>query len=211
MRDCALFREHLRKDHNTQIGSLADDIEVFRRPVISPYGECNLCLAKTSNIKRHVSRHLRQIALFAIPRADYSTGDDAGDKSTQAIHYSAASMSTSSWSDAESSVFLGGESPDSEMPNEPISPSTFEASEEPPPTTNDSDWEGVGTYGVLHARDGRSDAPPDSLPKVVQDDPHVSAQHIGQCSIQSTLLKHSILACSSSNRTNDARQSDQGS
>jgi hypothetical protein len=38
-----------------------------------------------SNPKRHVSRHLRQIALFSLPRADYCSGDDEGDESAQAM------------------------------------------------------------------------------------------------------------------------------
>ena len=161
-RDQAQFRDHLRREHNTNISSSAEDIEVFQRPVISPHGECNLCLAKTSNVKRHVSRHLRQIALFAIPRADYSTGDDAGDESTQAMHYSTAGTTRSSGD--SSSLYLGAtsaESSDADAPDDDIST----IPKEPPETTKDSHWEEIRPYGVLDARDGRSEAPPETLPK----------------------------------------------
>ncbi|KAK0633922.1 hypothetical protein B0T14DRAFT_83896 [Immersiella caudata] len=168
VRDHAQFREHLRKEHNTDIGRSAEDIDVFQRPIVSPYGECNLCPAKTSNIKRHLSRHLRQIALFAIPRADYSTGDDAGDESTQAMHYSAATTSASS--DAESSSASGATSvelPEAELLDEGLS----EVPMETLPNTRDSYWETILRYGVQDARDGRSEAPPATLPKFAKPEP----------------------------------------
>lgn len=53
--------------------SLLDD---FRRPTQAPGGKCNLCKQKTSSLKRHIARHLEQMALFSIPRADYTNGDE---------------------------------------------------------------------------------------------------------------------------------------
>lgn len=54
-------------------------LDAFRRPVQSLDGLCNLCFRETKNLKSHLSRHLQQVALFAVPRADYSVDDETLD------------------------------------------------------------------------------------------------------------------------------------
>lgn len=163
------FREHLRIDHNLALGGSAEELQLFQRPVKSPYGNCNLCFTRTSNTKRHVSRHLRQIALFALPRADYYAGEDEGDERTQAMHYSAAVSSTSSETDSSQSL-IGPDVDqlDASMP-EP-NPDAIDTLTEPPLTAEPSSWDNIQTYGVLHAREGRSDQPPDALPNFREPD-----------------------------------------
>ena len=165
------FREHLSKDHALILGISEDELLAFQRPIKSPYGSCNLCLAGTSNMKRHVSRHLRQIALFALPRADYYMGDDDGDTSTQAMQYSGATSSTPSSSDTGSIPPLSRRS-SLGPPDVPLFDLSINLAEEPsaPPATEElSSWEDIQTYGVLAAREDRSEQPPDSLPKFISE------------------------------------------
>ncbi|KAN0073177.1 hypothetical protein V8E54_008397 [Elaphomyces granulatus] len=77
------FEIHLKQDHGIQLNNSSAGIDGFRRPSQSVGGLCNLCFRYTKNLKSHVSRHLHQVALFAVPRADYSAGDEElnGDQS----------------------------------------------------------------------------------------------------------------------------------
>jgi hypothetical protein len=172
------FREHLSKDHALILGSSEDELLAFQRPIKSPYGNCNLCLAGTSNVKRHVSRHLRQFALFALPRADYYMGDEDGDTSTQAMQYSGASSSTPSFSDTDSVPRLARWN-SLDPPGVLLFGPSINIEEEPsaPPATEElSSWEDIQTYGVLAAREDRSEQPPDSLPKFISEP--APTQHI---------------------------------
>jgi len=47
---------------------------VFRYSVSSMKGICNLCMRESTNLKNHVSRHLQQMALFALPRVNEIAG-----------------------------------------------------------------------------------------------------------------------------------------
>ncbi|KAK7537297.1 uncharacterized protein J3D65DRAFT_374991 [Phyllosticta citribraziliensis] len=73
-RDQTAFQSHMRDEHN------ADQVQPellarFRRPVKSQGGKCNLCSREARDLKRHVARHLEQLALFSIPRSDFDEGD----------------------------------------------------------------------------------------------------------------------------------------
>jgi hypothetical protein len=70
------FEIHLKQDHSIQLNNPSPALDVFRRPSQSAGGLCNLCFQHTKNLKSHVSRHLHQIALFAVPRAHYSVDDE---------------------------------------------------------------------------------------------------------------------------------------
>jgi len=130
-----------------------DEIRAFTRPMRSARSNCNLCFGETSNSKRHVSRHLRQIALFSLPRADYFTGDDEGDGSAQAMRSDKsdrqANSSSSGTSSQESQSIVATDS-EGEVLTE----------QDEVPDTAPSFWDEVSTYGVISARGGRSEAPP---------------------------------------------------
>ncbi|KAI9769209.1 MAG: hypothetical protein M1840_004338 [Geoglossum simile] len=65
------FLEHMELAHDTTFNaSHRSLLSMFRRPSRSLTGTCNLCLRPSSNLKSHISRHLEQIALFALPRAN---------------------------------------------------------------------------------------------------------------------------------------------
>ncbi|KAF2672436.1 hypothetical protein BT63DRAFT_452943 [Microthyrium microscopicum] len=70
------FEIHLKDDHCIDLQSSPELLQIFRRPSQCPGGICNLCYQRTKNMKTHISRHLQQLSLFAIPRADYSAGDE---------------------------------------------------------------------------------------------------------------------------------------
>lgn len=67
---------HMKQGHDITLDVSSMPMDIFRRPTRSPGGICNLCFRQTKNLKGHVSRHLQQVALFAVPRADYSDDDD---------------------------------------------------------------------------------------------------------------------------------------
>ncbi|KAK7541346.1 hypothetical protein JOL62DRAFT_271174 [Phyllosticta paracitricarpa] len=78
-RDQTAFQAHMRDEHN------ADSVQPellarFRRPIKSPGGKCNLCSHESRDLKRHVARHLEQLAFFSIPRSDFEEGDGSASR-----------------------------------------------------------------------------------------------------------------------------------
>lgn len=67
--------KYMKYSHDITLNA-SSPLEIFRRPPRPSGGTCNLCFRQTKNLKNHVSRHLQQVALFAIPRADYSADDE---------------------------------------------------------------------------------------------------------------------------------------
>lgn len=73
------FFAHMKESHEMDLRESRNIqlmLQNFRLPTASSGGRCNLCGAMTASFKAHVSRHLEQIALFAIPREDYPSDDD---------------------------------------------------------------------------------------------------------------------------------------
>lgn len=99
------FKDHMQREHDISLKDLTNSaaMNMFRRPVSSSEGICNLCFREepVKNMKSHVSKHLEQVALFAIPRAEYGEDDvDSGEnQSCQAQHNLEESMSQDDWSD----------------------------------------------------------------------------------------------------------------
>jgi hypothetical protein len=81
------FIAHMEKDHQTAFdkGQLSLLRSMFQRPLRNPEGNCNLCLRSCANLKSHVGRHLEQIALFALPRTNETTGSEATQLDSQQI------------------------------------------------------------------------------------------------------------------------------
>lgn len=73
------FFLHMRQDHDTTLDMTRSPnlLDVFVRPSSARGGICNLCCSSTTNLRLHVSRHLEQVALFALPRSDYSADDES--------------------------------------------------------------------------------------------------------------------------------------
>ncbi|KAM7215295.1 hypothetical protein V8F06_009346 [Rhypophila decipiens] len=150
-------------------------------------------------MKRHVSRHLRQIAVFPLPRADYYTEDDEDDEwdqSSRAIGYSAGQSipDSSKAFGAFSSLSSRGNVPHSngsaishssrlqsaigvareEEYLSRLDPESAGDSNNIPPDSEPLSWDQIGAYGVINARDGRSEHPPNMLPRF---DPHDQTHH----------------------------------
>ncbi|KAF1954595.1 hypothetical protein CC80DRAFT_536757 [Byssothecium circinans] len=100
------FREHMKTAHNTALQIQHSEAlqNIFQRPTHSMKGNCNLCMRHTTKLKLHISRHLEQLALFAIPRADYLADDDADDADSNAANRNVGDSveKQTSVSDAES-------------------------------------------------------------------------------------------------------------
>ena len=158
-----LFLRHLSHEHNFAVEPLAEDLQVFQRSVQLSHGSCNLCHSPTGNMKRHVSRHLRQISLFSIPRGDYQSPEDDDGDSARAIQCRTATSSSSS-SDKSSRAFLQVSEVDEDGDRESLlNLGLSESAREPVPTIGTVSWENVQTYGVLDARQGISDQPPEAF------------------------------------------------
>jgi hypothetical protein len=78
------FIRHMREGHGTSFTNTQLDgvTSIFRIPSEKPAGVCNLCFRYSTNLKSHVSRHLKRIALFALPstrdESDYTSSDVQG-------------------------------------------------------------------------------------------------------------------------------------
>lgn len=78
------FQNHMQREHDISPAELSNPaaMNIFRHPSSLSGDYCNLCFRAepVRNMKSHVSKHLEQISLFAIPRAEYGKDDvDAGD------------------------------------------------------------------------------------------------------------------------------------
>lgn len=83
------FLKHMQADHNTTFdeGQFAPIHDMFRRPSRSIEGTCNLCMRDSKKLKSHVSRHLQEIALFALPRVSETAESDKAEHDTRSSRY----------------------------------------------------------------------------------------------------------------------------
>lgn len=72
----------MKSSHNTTFDASKSSLlsSMFSCPSQSSVGTCNLCLRPTTTLKNHVSRHLEQVALFALPRVHEALGDEAANE-----------------------------------------------------------------------------------------------------------------------------------
>jgi hypothetical protein len=143
-----------------------DELRLFQRANRSLQGACNLCGAYTSNLKKHVSRHLRQIALFAIPRADYRAGDEF-DGSAQAMQSNESRLSSNTSSAGTDTQQK--KAADATIATEAAMDTFAKPQPSEPLAVGLSFWEDVTTYGVVDARAGRADLPPRGLQRGEQE------------------------------------------
>lgn len=83
------FLSHMKFDHGqkfdeAQFSALKD---MFRRPSRSIEGTCNLCQRHSTKLKSHLSRHLQQVALFALPRVNETVGSGKAERDTRSSRY----------------------------------------------------------------------------------------------------------------------------
>lgn len=72
------FLTHMKHHHGTNfdLGQLSLLKDMFRQPSRAIEGQCNLCMRHSAKLRSHVSRHLQQIALFALPRFNETAGSE---------------------------------------------------------------------------------------------------------------------------------------
>ncbi|KAF8246379.1 hypothetical protein K440DRAFT_366824 [Wilcoxina mikolae CBS 423.85] len=75
------FLTHMELAHDTTFksGQISLLLSMFQRPSRSLEGNCNFCLEPSTKLKSHVSRHLEQVALFALPRANEVADSDTAE------------------------------------------------------------------------------------------------------------------------------------
>lgn len=69
------FQVHMQNIHDMSHDQTTALVDLFKQPSISKEPRCNLCGKPSMGLKAHISRHLQDLALFAIPRSDYITDD----------------------------------------------------------------------------------------------------------------------------------------
>ncbi|KAF2468961.1 uncharacterized protein BDR25DRAFT_372851, partial [Lindgomyces ingoldianus] len=64
------FLEHMKKDHEDCVNEnqLPALRRMFEQPTHPTSGACTLCQKQAVKLKTHLSRHLEQLSLFAIPQ-----------------------------------------------------------------------------------------------------------------------------------------------
>jgi hypothetical protein len=64
------FIQHMEVIHNITLDTSKTPLvlEIFAYPMRGPSGDCHLCKRPARNLKSHLSRHLQQLALFALPK-----------------------------------------------------------------------------------------------------------------------------------------------
>ena len=85
---------------------------IFQRPSRSKSGNCSLCGRNATSLKSHLSRHLEQLALFAIPQTNYMLDLDIDD-----LQSDKARLSCDIWMNSRSSDKQSSEVPEKSTEN----------------------------------------------------------------------------------------------
>ncbi|KAF2136882.1 uncharacterized protein K452DRAFT_322128 [Aplosporella prunicola CBS 121167] len=165
------FGKHMKEDHDQALDrdNSLRMLDLFRRKLNSSGGLCNLCLRTTSNFKLHVSRHLEQIAMFALPRADYSTGDESangGTKGSQSNARGSDVLDKQPTSSASHSTLSWNQGPEAYNSDIEFQNHTQETPEGLlPPNADETTWD-IITPKFLDAREGHSTLAPINFPAI---------------------------------------------
>ena len=78
------FLTHMKHRHGTNfdLGQLSSLKDMFQQPSQAIKGQCNLCMRHSAKLRSHVSRHLQQMAVFALPRANETAGSEKAELNT---------------------------------------------------------------------------------------------------------------------------------
>jgi hypothetical protein len=79
------FSAHMKRYHDTTFDLRQRFLmkDMFQRPSRAVDGQCNLCLRHSTKLRSHVSRHLQQMALFALPRVNETAGSEKAELNTR--------------------------------------------------------------------------------------------------------------------------------
>lgn len=79
------FKSHMWADHDQKFDEAQFNHvkSMFRQPTKSLEGICHMCQRQSKNLRSHISRHLQQIALFALPRANETSGSEQAERNSR--------------------------------------------------------------------------------------------------------------------------------
>jgi hypothetical protein len=143
------FLLHMRTDHDQNFDEAQFSLvkSMFRRPTNSLEGTCNLCDRPSKNLRSHLSRHLQQIAIFALPRVNETAGSGQAERDSRSSRYKKDNLDNgeSSGSSSSSTDVLRDDQP---VPNHSTS-DTFDVEddynegENIPDTITDQGWDDI--------------------------------------------------------------------
>ncbi|CAN9385388.1 unnamed protein product [Alternaria alternata] len=103
------FLLHMQTGHDQKFGGIQFSLvkAMFRRPTKNLAGTCNLCHRDSKSLQSHLSRHLQQMAMFALPRANENTGSAQAERDTESSRYKSYRLSDGGTSGSSSSSSVG--------------------------------------------------------------------------------------------------------
>jgi hypothetical protein len=159
------FEAHMEEHHGISLQTSPTLLGMFQRPSQTYSGICNLCFQHSKNLKYHVSCHLQQLALFAIPLTAYLRDDEI-------LHsYTDTSRNSHRGSFSKHGRAVTARTVASSVPsglalenlnlveNEVGEPSETLEEEVEVPDVEEGTWDTV-TNKFFQAREGNSDLPP---------------------------------------------------
>jgi hypothetical protein len=143
------FLLHMRADHDQNFDEAQFSLvkSMFRRPTNSLEGTCNLCDRSSKNLRSHVSRHLQQIAIFALPRVNETAGSGQAERDSRSSRYKKDNLDDceTSGSSSSSTDVLRDDQP---VPNDSTSDTCdveddYNEGENIPDTITDQGWDDI--------------------------------------------------------------------
>ena len=143
------FLLHMRADHDQKFDEAQFSLvkSMFRQPTKSLEGTCNLCHRQSKNLRSHLSRHLQQIAIFALPRVNETAGSGHAERDSRSSRYKKDGLDDgeSSGSSSSSTGVLSNQQP---APNDFTSGACdiedyYDEGENIPDAVEDQVWDNV--------------------------------------------------------------------
>jgi hypothetical protein len=144
------FLSHMRANHNQKFDEIQFSLvkSMFRHPTKSPEGTCNLCHQEPKDLRSHLSRHLKQMAIFALPRANETAGSGQAEGDSGSSRYKKYRLDDGEPSGSSSSSSTGVLSDQQSALNVPTSDTyehedDYDGGENIPNAVEDQSWDSV--------------------------------------------------------------------
>jgi hypothetical protein len=154
------FLDHMKEHHHDLLhaNQLPGLKRIFQRSTRSNTGVCNLCGELSDKLRSHISKHLKQLALFALPQTDYMAETDTEDTKSDLAHRSRdISMKSESSGELASEAIAnttGAHEGDDGMKSDDLEPE--EAAETMEQLSEETSWD-YATSKFKDARDAMQD------------------------------------------------------
>jgi hypothetical protein len=144
------FLLHMRADHDQNFDEVQFSLvkSMFRRPTNSLEGTCNLCDRQSKNLRSHLSRHLQQIAIFALPRVNETTGSGQAERDSRSSRYKKDNLDDGESSGSSSSSSTDVLQDHQSVPNDSTSDTSdveddYNEGENIPDVIEDQGWDDI--------------------------------------------------------------------